>query len=166
MIIKKKICMLGAFGVGKTALVQQYVNSMFSDIYLSSVGVKISKKTVRIDEACVDFALWDLEGQDDYSVVNISYLRGAAGFFLVADGVRGDTLSVALNLRAKALDTLGADIPHLLLVNKEDLKDKWEITEKVLSSLKAYGVKLLPTSAKTGLNVNEAFTLLARDMLA
>ncbi|MDR1922663.1 MAG: GTP-binding protein [Candidatus Adiutrix sp.] len=157
--------MLGSFGVGKTALVQQYVNSMFSDVYLSSVGVKISKKTVRTDGTSVDFALWDLEGQDDYGAVNISYLRGAAGFFLVADGVRGETLSVALSLRAKALDTLGADTPHLLLVNKEDLKEKWEITDKVLDSLKAYGVRLLLTSAKTGLNVNEAFTLLAKDML-
>ena len=48
-MIQKKICMLGAFAVGKTSLVQRYVHSLYSDKYLTTVGVKIDKKALRDD---------------------------------------------------------------------------------------------------------------------
>ena len=160
-MINKKICMLGALAVGKTALVKRYVQSIFSDDYLSSVGVKVSKKTVAPGGREINLMLWDLEGQDDYNAVNLSYVSGASGLLFVVDGTRGETLSVALTLRNSALDILGHDIPHLLIVNKEDLKDSWEITEKVFDSLTNSGIRVLKTSAKTDLNVEEAFATLA-----
>lgn len=64
--------MLGALAVGKTALVRQYVHSIFSDKYLSSVGVKVSKKSLECQSEPVSLMLWDLEGQDDYNAVNTS----------------------------------------------------------------------------------------------
>jgi small GTP-binding protein len=167
--------MLGALAVGKTALVQQYVRSIFSDSYLSSVGVKVSKKAVTVkkkdplkkdvDEQEVNLLLWDLEGQDNYSAVNISYIKGAGGLFFVVDGTRGETLSVALMLRNTALDILGHDTPHLILVNKNDLKDTWEITDKVLASLSHSGLKIMLTSAREGFNVDLAFNTLAEMMV-
>lgn len=164
-MINKKICMLGALAVGKTAMVQQYVRSIFSDDYLSSVGVKVSKKAVDLNGETMNMLLWDLEGQDDYGSVNTSYIRGAGGLLFVADGVRGETLSVALMLRNTALDLLGHDTPHLLVINKSDLADTWEITDKVLDSLKNSGIKVIKTSARTGDNVESAFTSLAGMMM-
>ncbi|MDR2945836.1 MAG: GTP-binding protein, partial [Candidatus Adiutrix sp.] len=158
-------CLVGALAVGKTALIQQYVHSIFSDEYLSSVGVKISRKTVETDGQALNMLLWDLEGQDDYGGVNISYLKGASGFFLVADGTRGETLSVALTLRRTALELLGPDTPHLLLINKNDLEEGWEITDKVLASLQDSGVQVVRSSARTGFNVEYAFSALAKMML-
>ena len=157
--------MLGALSVGKTALVQQYVRSIFSDNYLSSVGVKVSKKTLEINDEALNLMLWDLEGQDDYNAVNTSYIKGASGLFFVVDGTRGETLSVALMLRNTALDILGHDTPHVLIVNKEDISQNWEITDKVLTSLENSGLTLLKTSAKTGLNVELAFSSLASMMM-
>lgn len=164
-MINKKICMLGALAVGKTAMVQQYVRSIFSDNYLSSVGVKVSKKSVDLNGATMNMLLWDLEGQDDYGSVNTSYIKGAGGLLFVADGTRGETLSVALMLRNTALDMLGHDTPHLLIINKNDLKDTWEITDKVLDSLKNSGIQVVKTSAKTGLNVEYTFSTLAAMMM-
>lgn len=161
----KKICMLGALAVGKTALVRRYVRSIFSDNYLSSVGVKISKKDMEVGGQEGSLLLWDLEGQDDYNAVNTSYLKGASGLLFVVDGNRGETLSVALMLRNTAMDMLGPDIPHLVLINKEDLKETWEITDKVIESLKHNGINALVTSAKTGLNVELAFSTLATMMM-
>lgn len=155
--------MLGAFSVGKTALVQQFVHSIFSDRYLSTVGVKISKKTVSIDGQDINIVLWDLEGKDAYVDVNISYLRGAMGFFVVADGTRKETLATAMDLRDKALEIVG-QVPHYVLVNKADLAPIWEIEASDLAAVEAAGAKLLKTSAKTGLAVEEAFTSLAQDM--
>ena len=163
-MISKKICMLGAFAVGKTALVQQYVHSIFTDRYLSTVGVKISKKTLRVDDREVSLVLWDLEGKDDYVDVNISYLRGAMGFFTVADGTRQETLDVALSLRNMAVNLVG-NVPHMLLVNKADLASSWEVSEERLAALQAEWLRIVRTSAKTGLAVNDSFTVLTKAML-
>jgi signal recognition particle receptor subunit beta len=91
----------------------------------------------------------------------MSYLRGAMGFFTVADGTRRETLNMALHLRKLALDVAG-DVPHILLVNKADLT--WEISDDQLAALEASGVPIIKTSAKTGHAVEEAFTSLARAM--
>ena len=162
-MLTKKICMLGAYAVGKTALVQRYVHSIFSDNYFSTVGVKISKKVVSLEEQDLILVLWDLEGKDDYVDVKINYLRGSMGFFVVADGTRRETLDTALTLRTLAIDLIGP-VPHALLVNKADLLPSWEIEEPQLLALEGQGVPVLKTSAKLGLTVDEAFTSLARAM--
>ena len=164
-MINKKICMLGAFSVGKTSLVQQYVHSIFSDKYLSTVGVKISKKELNLGGSDVTLVLWDMEGKDLYVDVNISYLRGAMGYFLVVDGKRRDTLQVALELRNIAADLIGPQVPHYLLLNKADLEQEWEISNDDLELLRVQGTPFLKTSAKTGLGVEDAFTSLAKAIL-
>jgi small GTP-binding protein domain len=164
-MLQKKICMMGSLAVGKTSLVQRFVRSIFSDNYLSSVGVKVSKKVVGVGENQVNLLLWDLEGQDDYSMVNTTYIKGASGLFFVVDGTRGESLSVALSLRNTALDILGQETPHILLINKDDISDSWEITDKVLSSLENSGITVMRTSAKTGLNVENAFQTITEMML-
>jgi small GTP-binding protein len=156
--------MLGAFAVGKTALVQQYVRSIFSDRYLSTVGVKISKVDLKVGDVENCLVLWDLEGKDFYTEVNLPYLRGAMGYFLVVDGTRRETLEIAMELRSKVTETLGA-IPHMLLLNKCDLEEHWELTEEDVNAVKAQGVPILKTSAKTGLSVKEAFMFLAEAMM-
>jgi small GTP-binding protein len=157
--------MLGILSVGKTSLVEQYVNSIFSDKYLSTVGVKISKKGVNIDGTDVSLVLWDMEGKDEYTDINMLYLRGSMGFFVVADLTRLDTYEAALKIRQIALDILGQDVPNILLLNKSDLPD-WEVDNARVDEALASGIKILRTSARTGTAVNEAFETLARDILA
>jgi small GTP-binding protein len=161
-MVSKKVCMIGAFSVGKSALVERFVHSVFSDRYLSTVGVKISKRVARIDGVDLSMVLWDMEGKDDFADVNMSYLRGAMGFFAVADGTRRETLDMALHLRELALATAG-DVPHILLVNKTDLA--CEIPDDRLAALEGAGVPIIKTSAKTGQAVEEAFASLARAMM-
>ena len=164
-MISKKICMLGALSVGKTSLVEQYVNSIFTDKYLSTVGVKISKKAINIDGVDVSLVLWDMEGKDEYTDINMMYLRGSMGVFIVSDLTRLDTFESALKIRQVVLGMLGSDIPHILLLNKSDLPD-WEVDEELVNEARACGMKIIRTSAKMKKSVNEAFEALARDMLA
>ena len=163
-MISKKICMLGPFSVGKTALVDQYVNSIFSDKYLSTVGVKISKKLVNIDGVSMSLVLWDMEGKDEYTDINMLYLRGTMGFVVVADVTRIESYEAALNIRQIALDALGLDTPNMLLLNKSD-QSGWEVDDERVKGAQTLGIKILHTSAKTGMGVHEAFKTLARDML-
>ena len=68
--------MLGGFAVGKTSLVSRFVRSIFSDKYLTTVGVKIDKKTMKAGDREVTLVLWDINGQDEFQDVKESYLRG------------------------------------------------------------------------------------------
>ncbi len=137
---------------------------MFSDHYLSTVGVKISKKVVDIDDQKLNLILWDIEGQDDYSSATSAYLRGCMGALLVADGTRRETLNSALSLRQDMLNVIGP-VPHIILINKADIAEAWEISDQDLLILTEQGIPVLKTSAKLNQNVNEAFILLSRKML-
>ena len=95
-MIQKKICMLGTFAVGKTSLVARYVHSMFSEDYQTTVGVKIDRKLVDLDDQQLTLMLWDLHGDDEFQRMRVSYLRGAAGYLLVCDGTRRSTFDHAL----------------------------------------------------------------------
>jgi small GTP-binding protein len=162
---KKKICMLGAFAVGKTSLVARFVKSIFSDRYLTTVGVKIEKKMVRAGNEELMLMLWDLAGEDEFMQVQMTYLRGSAGYFLVVDGTRRVTLDKAIELQARAEKEVGR-VPFLVLLNKADLQSEWEIEPGDIDKLLAKGWTLLETSAKSGANVEAAFQQLGERMMS
>jgi small GTP-binding protein len=159
-MLQKKICMLGGFSVGKTSLVKRYVESVFSETYLTTVGVKIDKKTVPLGDRNVSLILWDLAGEDDIASLRMSYLRGAAGYVLVADGTRPSTLEMALSLRQRVETDYGA-LPFVLLLNKNDMKEQWTIGDGQIEDLRRKGWWVQTSSARTGEGVEEAFNDLA-----
>ncbi len=163
-MLQKKICMLGFFGVGKTSLVQRYVCSVFSDTYLTTVGVKIDKKTVTVREQTLNLLLWDIAGADDVSALRTIYLRGAAGYLLVADGTRPETLKAAQSLQGQVVSELGP-VPFVVLLNKHDLAGEWRISEHDVVELTGAGWTVYTTSARTGEGVEAAFQTLAECIL-
>ena len=160
-MLQKKVCLLGGFGVGKSSLVRRYVQSIFSDTYLTTVGVKIEKRMVNVGAADVALILWDIAGEDDVTTIRTSYLRGTAGYLLVVDVTRGETLEVARSIQTRVTSEVGS-VPFLFLLNKTDLKEDWDIPEQSLEDLKDAGYAVLQTSAKTGEGVEEAFQELAK----
>ncbi|HEU5251672.1 MAG TPA: Rab family GTPase [Thermoanaerobaculia bacterium] len=163
-MIQKKVCMLGAFAVGKTSLVSRFVSSIFSDKYHTTVGVKVDKKVVAVGEEQVNLLLWDLYGEDDFQKLRTSYLRGSAGYVLVVDGTRRETLEKAVVLQSRARETVGP-VPFVLMLNKADLTDKWEVEDAAVEELVKQGWPAFRTSARTGAGVDQAFLTLARRMI-
>jgi small GTP-binding protein len=158
--LQKKICMLGAFSVGKTSLVRRYVESIFSETYLTTVGVKIDKKTIELADRSITLILWDLAGEDEAASLRMSYLRGAAGYVLVADGTRPSTLDVALTLRQRVEAECG-QLPFELLLNKSDLAEQWAVDASAIEALRQGGWSVRPSSAQNGEGVEGAFHDLA-----
>lgn len=162
--IQKKICLLGDFSVGKSSLVRQFVEGEFSDDYLSTIGVKISRKPVDLpdDQVKMNLLIWDLAGGDDYSKVTSGYLAGAAGVVMVCDVTRKSTLNM-VKVYSNQLNKIGkSGLPAVLLVNKVDLQDEHEIEidqiENIATNLRC------PwhfSSAKTGEGVESGFASLA-----
>ena len=163
-MLQKKICMLGSFAVGKTSLVRRYVESIYSDAYHTTVGVKIDKKVVQVGPQEVTLVLWDLYGEDEFQKMRWSYVKGASGYLLVADGTRRATFEKALALEEGVRQAVGA-LPFIFVLNKADLASSWEIDTTMESQLVDKGWDVMRASAKTGENVEAAFHKLTEKML-
>ncbi|MBT8136470.1 MAG: GTP-binding protein [Gammaproteobacteria bacterium] len=160
----RKVCIIGDFAVGKTSTVARFVHNVFSDKYLTTVGVKIDTRKLSIDDQEIKLIIWDIAGTDRFSAVEFSYLRGASGYLVVIDGTRGHTADVAERLVDEARERYG-DVPKVFLVNKSDLQEEWEISDERLAGLRKDGKPVFITSAKNGANVDEAIHELARQLV-
>jgi small GTP-binding protein len=161
-VVQKKICMLGDFAVGKTSTVRRYVEGMFDDSYLSTIGVKISRKPVHIGSQLIHLIIWDLAGGDQFVHTNSGYLRGAAGALLICDLTRPETLITAERYSAE-IRALNPEAVLILVGNKADLTRQRQLSEGDLTlAAQRINCPSLTTSAKNGTNVELAFAQLAR----
>ncbi|MEN9434946.1 MAG: hypothetical protein RLZZ422_2535 [Pseudomonadota bacterium] len=163
-MIQKKVCLLGAFAVGKTSLIKRYVSSLYSDKYLTTVGVKIDKKQLVVNDQAITLMLWDVAGEDDYTTMKPTYIRGASGCIVVIDMTRLNTLYTAYMVYERIREQAGA-IPVIFALNKCDLVDQWALEPKHLEQLQALQMPIIKTSAKEGVGVNAMFQNLAQLML-
>ena len=160
---QKKICMIGSFATGKTSLVSRFVKGVYSDTYHTTVGVKINRKLIKVKQE-LKLILWDLYGEDEFQKVWTSYLRGSSGYILVVDRTRRYTLDQAISLQQRVEETIGK-VPFIIMLNKSDLTDEWEIDEAAINELSQRNWTITNGSAKTGLGVEESFLTLAKKML-
>lgn len=157
--------MIGPSGVGKTSLVSKFVHSIFSEKYLTTVGVKIDKKTINLSDKEVVLMIWDLAGDDDFQRLQTSYLRGTSGYLLVADGTRRATFDQVREIQERVGQVL-PEAPFIFAVNKSDLTAQWEVSDGDIEALQSRAWKTTRTSAKEGAGVEQAFTDLAQAMTA
>jgi small GTP-binding protein len=162
--IQKKVCMLGAYAVGKTSLVRRFILSDFDEKYHVTIGVKTDKKVLTLGDREVMMMIWDIAGAEDHFTVPSSYLRGSAGVLLVIDGTRAQTLDRAIDL-AEQIDSDLGKIPRVVLLNKADLTAEWQLDEQKIAGLSVLECPVLRSSAKTGENVEAAFRLLAERLV-
>jgi small GTP-binding protein len=156
--------MVGAFAVGKTSLVKRFVESIYSEKYHTTLGVKIAKKKLSVLNQAVQLLIWDIEGVDVFTELKANYLRGSSGILLVVDGTRPksyDSLGNLLALIKRELD----DVPIVLVANKVDLTQEWKLDEKWFAEMNSTGMTTFSASAKEGVNVEEAFQELTEKML-
>lgn len=162
-IIQKKICILGDFAVGKTSLINRFVEGRFNDKYLGTIGVKVSRKTLSRPYGQINMLLWDMTGGDEIgSPARSSYLRGASGALIVCDLTRKETLSI-FERHARQMLLLNPRTALVYIGNKVDLITERAISDRDMSELcgRLGSSMYFLSSAKTGANVDEAFLHLA-----
>lgn len=166
-MISKKIILIGDFSTGKTSLIRRFVDNQFSDTYLSTIGVKISKKIITLEDETIQGLIWDIEGGTDRKPVNQTYVKGAHGCIIVADITRDDTIA---NLASyiDIVQNIAPSAPFVLALNKADCLDE-ESRQKILQNTteqyKNITASLYLTSAKTGEGVETMFQEIAKLML-
>ena len=162
---QRKICMLGAFGAGKTSLVSRYVRGSFSD-QPGALGVHIEKMPVQTAAGDVTLVIWDMVGANRYQTVQTSYLRRASAYLLVLDGTNVDTANAAIEVH-ESVQSLMGPIPYLVVVNKVDEVQSWiGQAQTPWSTLQSEAIGVLETSAKTGAGVEHAFETVAHALVA
>jgi small GTP-binding protein len=166
--ISKKICLVGDFGVGKTSLIRRFVDRQFSDKYLSTVGVKISKKKVDLsEEKSVQLLIWDLEGHTKFKAIAPSYLQGASGAIIAADVTRQETIDNCTE-RLQLFLSVNPKGIAIFALNKADLIEPEKVQlllENVKKEQPEQVIATYSTSAKTGENVDEMFHLISQQMI-
>ena len=160
-MISKKVILTGSFGVGKTSLFNQFIHQKFSDKYLTTIGVKVNKKTVTVNNEAVSLLIWDIAGEVSPDKVPNTYFLGASGILYVVDLSR----PLTYNDVSSHIEYLKELIPGSiikLVANKKDLLSESEL-EEVIKNIELPVDSI--TSAKTGENVEELFLSLSKEMI-
>jgi small GTP-binding protein len=167
--IVKKICILGDPSVGKTSLVGRYVLQQFGEEYISTIGARVCEKKVGLElggtPVNVELVIWDIAGQNQFTSVTPSFYRGAEGALIVCDPSRRETFCNLFRWDHQFRENAAAQ-NAVLIFNKSDISDRWEITKDEAEALAGQlGYPPMFASAKTGHNVEESFIALVRRML-
>lgn len=168
--LSKKVCLLGDYAVGKTSLVRRFVYNLFDDKYISTIGVRVSRKTVVVplDQRVVELKvmLWDLAGSEEFDRVRASYLRGTAGAVLVCDLTRLETVD-SLGSYVEALHSISPLAALAIAANKCDLVDAEVNPPAQIKALaRELEAPVFYTSAKTGSEVDQVFRRLGARMVS
>jgi small GTP-binding protein len=177
--ISKKVALLGSHAVGKTSLISRFVYQKFSDKYLTTIGLKVDKKTIDVKDHRIDLVIWDIAGRDNTSEVPYYYLRGCSGIIYVIDTTRESTYK-DLDQKVKELKEMVSGVEVVIAANKSDLflsdeenaseEDKVELllkNKEFVATLESMPMKPhFIKSAKTGMNVENMFMGLANSMLS
>lgn len=159
--ISKKIALLGSHAVGKTSLISRFVFQRFPESYLTTIGLKVDKKTVETQGYRVDLVIWDIAGQENFANIPHYYLNGCSGVIYVADLSRPSTYK---DIRGQ-LTLLKGIVPNteiVVVANKKDLLTPEELEK----AIETFSVRPdIATSAKAGENVEEAFQLLTEKLI-
>lgn len=163
--VKAKISLIGDNAVGKTSLIKRFVLDIFDDKYISTMGIKITKKNFLLVEnekrTYIVFSIWDVMGQKEFKAIQKSAFSGSNGFLVVCDLTNKDTLQNLDHWISMITETAG-NIPFVIMANKSDMEAEAQFTDDDIAEMASvYRAPFFRTSAKTGENVNKAFEQLA-----
>ncbi len=164
---KKKVCLLGDGGVGKTSLIRRFVVDEFRDKYISTMGVKVMKKNIALKrpERTITLMIWDVMGQKIFRPIFKRYFKGSDGVLLVCDITRRETLE-NMEKWYQVITEVTGPIVTLCIANKIDLIKEMDFSFDELDTVaKRCGCKPMKTSAKTGAGVGGAFHTVASLMM-
>ncbi len=160
-MISKKIILTGSFGVGKTSLFNKFIYNRFDDKYLTTIGVKVNKKSIEIDGKEVSLLLWDIAGEVSQDKIPNSYFLGSSGIIYVFDLTRPSTYKNIAN-DIEYLQKMSNDATIKVVGNKLDLMDPSKVEELKSTLSTPWDIV---TSAKTGENVEDLFHSLGKSFL-
>lgn len=160
-----KVLIIGNSGVGKSCLLLRFAEDMFSDNYISTIGVDFKIRKLELDGKSIKLQIWDTAGQERFRTITKSYYRGSNGIVVVYDITDRESFEQVQHWMSEIDAHASADVCRLLVGNKADLEDKRAVSREEGETLaRQFGIPFLETSAKQALNVENMFTTMAQAM--
>ncbi|MFX1485496.1 MAG: Rab family GTPase [Promethearchaeota archaeon] len=160
-----KLTVLGDAEVGKTSIIYRYSENRFIGRYIPTIGIDFSAKLMILGDYNINLVIWDLGGQHKYRVLRKHYLEGSRGSILVYDITNKNSFDHIDRWFNDVFRHCGR-VPCILVGNKADMESKRVIASRDGEELAdKLGIKFIETSAKSGLNVSEAFNSIAQMMI-
>ena len=161
-----KVLLIGNSDVGKSSLILRYVDQIWNDVFVPTIGVDFKVKSLDVDQKRVKMQIWDTAGQERFRNVISSYFKGAHGILLIYDITTRDSFKELENWLGEVERNASSQVLKILIGNKCDLEEKREIPKDERQAF-AYrnGMQFMETSAKNNTNVTEAFEALAKIMV-
>ena len=161
-----KVLLIGNSDVGKSSLILRYVDQIWNDVFVPTIGVDFKVKSLQIDNKRVKMQIWDTAGQERFRNVISSYFKGAHGILLIYDITARDSFKELENWLGEVERNATPQVLKILIGNKCDLEEKRQITKDEGEAFAIRnGMQFIETSAKINTNVNEAFEALAKIMV-
>ena len=162
-----KVLLLGNSNVGKSSLFLRFVDDIWNDTFVPTIGVDFKIKTLEIDQKKIKMQIWDTAGQERFKNIIASYYRGAHGILLIYDVTEKDSFKNLSNWLIEIEKNANKNVLKVLIGNKTDLEEKRVISyNQGKEFADMYGLKYIETSAKKNMNVREAFETLGREKMA
>eukprot|EP01101_Sappina_pedata_P006579 TRINITY_DN32_c1_g1_i1.p1 TRINITY_DN32_c1_g1~~TRINITY_DN32_c1_g1_i1.p1 ORF type:complete len:217 (+),score=79.53 TRINITY_DN32_c1_g1_i1:66-653(+) len=159
-----KLLIIGDSGVGKSCLLLRFADDIFTDSFISTIGVDFKIKTIDIDGAKVKLQIWDTAGQERFRTITSSYYRGAHGIIVVYDITDQKTFT-NITKWLKEIETFAGPLVQKVLVgNKNDMVDRVVTVEQGQELAAKLSIPFIETSAKESHNVEKAFQIMAKDI--
>lgn len=166
-----KVIILGDSGVGKTSLMNQYVNKKFTNQYKATIGADFLTKEVMVDDRLVTMQIWDTAGQERFQSLGVAFYRGADCCVLVFDVTAPSSFKSLDSWRDEFLIQASPkdpdNFPFVLVGNKVDLENRAVPMKRAMQwTASKNNMPYFETSAKEGINVEQAFQTIAKNALA
>jgi len=158
-----KLLLIGDSGVGKSCLLCRYSDDVFNSNFITTIGIDFKIRTIELDGAKIKLQIWDTAGQERFRTITQAYYRGAMGILLVYDVTDDKSFNNIRTWMRNIEQHANEQVVKILLGNKCDMPDKKMVTyEQGADLAKEFSIQFYETSAKTNVNVEEAFTAIAR----
>ncbi|KAM4664588.1 ras-related protein Rab-13 [Discoglossus pictus] len=162
-----KLLLIGDSGVGKTCLIVRFSEDSFTSTYISTIGIDFKIRTTEIQGKKIKLQVWDTAGQERFKTITTAYYRGAMGIILVYDITDERSFENIQNWMKSIKENAAAGVERMLLGNKSDMESRRKVPKERGEKLaKEYSIHFFETSAKSSLNVDEAFNTLASNILS
>ncbi|KAH0786928.1 ras-related protein Rab-13 [Histomonas meleagridis] len=161
-----KLLIVGESGVGKTCMLLQFADNSFEENFLSTIGVDFKVKEISVDGKKVKLQIWDSAGQESFKNITTSYYRNSSGLIIVYDITDHESFK-KISDWVEEVRQFVPNAPLILVGNKCDMEEKRQVfPDEGRELAKNLKMEFIETSAKTAYNIEEAFKVIAKQLIA